>query len=439
LKHVVFVDSTVTGMLAFQAAKRLGCYVTFIKPTGTSMFVYSMKDDEKLKPHLAYVDQCLEVASLDDNDLHKVLVEVNEKRSIDAIISTSEASIVPVAREAERFGTLYPRSQALINAVFKNRCRLVLRDAGIRSPDFEVLNEDKLIERGPKHVKLPFVVKPTRGFGKQFSAICKSEQDFKNFASSVKQSRQDSDRILDQLVSRDYLVEEYVDGSLHSAEIIVQEGVVSCYATTVRFRSYYNEMLEMTATMPSGLTTQQNDAIKKYVQEVFTALDLKVGLYHVELLMDKDGPCLVEINARMMGSVAPQMYRMMTSIDPFEMLVRIHLGQHVDIDDSVLKSAGTVVTVGSRNGGVIRADYDDAALQRLLKRYGIEFCTLNLYGGRELTQYEGNLSVIGHVIVLGDTPLGVARTGHQFLTDLEPIMGVELAKYFDPETFETVN
>lgn len=107
MKHVVFVDSTVTGMLAFQAAKRLGCYVTFIKPTGTSFFVYSMKDDEKLKPHLAYVDQCFEVPSLEGDDLHNLLVTVHAKRPIDAIISTSEAAIVSVAREAERFGTLY--------------------------------------------------------------------------------------------------------------------------------------------------------------------------------------------------------------------------------------------------------------------------------------------------------------------------------------------
>ena len=30
MKHVVLVDSTVSGLLAFEAAKRLGCYVTFI-------------------------------------------------------------------------------------------------------------------------------------------------------------------------------------------------------------------------------------------------------------------------------------------------------------------------------------------------------------------------------------------------------------------------
>ncbi|KWE70592.1 hypothetical protein WL77_12410 [Burkholderia ubonensis] len=436
MKHVVFIDSTASGLLAFRAAKRIGCHVTFVKPLDSSFINISIKDDSKLKPHLEYVDQYLEVSDLQGDALHALLEEVHHHRPIDAIISTSEAAIVAVAREAERFGTLYPSYEALCNAVFKNRCRAVLKDAGVRSPDFEVMSESDLINNGPSRVRLPFVVKPTRGFGKQFSAICKTPEDFARFVQNVRQSREQANPMIEQLVSHEYIVEEYVDGSLHSVEVIVRDGKVYSYATTVRFRSYYSEMLEMTATMPSGLSDEANDEMKEYVQQVFSALKLDVGLYHVELLRDAQGPCLVEINARMMGSVAPQMYRMLTDIDPFELLVRLHLGEAITIDDSRLRSAGTVVTVASRYDGKISAQYDNNALAPLLKKYDIDFSTLNLFPGREVHMYEGNLSVIGHVIVTEETPLAAARKGHRFLCDLENLMGIELGKYFDPATFD---
>lgn len=413
----------------------MGCYVTFIKPLGPSFVNIATKDDSKLKPHLEYVDQYLGVADLQGEIFHNLLEAVHAKRQIDAIITTSEAAIIAVAREAEHFGTRYPSYSALCNAVFKHRCREALRQAGIRSPNFEVLSEQDLIEKGPRHIALPFVVKPTRGFAKQFSAICKAPEDFATFVGGIRQSRAQANPMIEQLLSHEYLVEEYISGSLHSVEVIAQETKVSSYATTIRFRAYYNEMLEMTATMPSGLSKEANEEMKQYVQQVFSVLNLQVGLYHVELLRDAHGPCLVEINARMMGSVAPQMYYMLTGIDPFELLVRLHLGEAVDIDDSHLRSAGTVVTVASRYGGKISDRYDDTALIPLLARYGIHFNNLNLFPGREVDRYEGNLSVIGHVIITEETPIDAARKGHHFLVELERLVGIELAKYFDPATF----
>ena len=76
-----------------------------------------------------------------------------------------------------------------------------------------------------------------------------------------------------------------------------------------------------------------------------------------------------------MGSVAPQMYRMITGIDPFELLIRTHLGDDVRIDDSVLKAAGSVVTVASRHGG------------RIAQGLCIQGCVRNAMVGRHDCQH----------------------------------------------------
>jgi biotin carboxylase len=365
--------------------------------------------------------------------LRPALARLHRERPVDAILSTCEAAIVPVAREAEHFGTPYPGYDALCNAVFKHRMRGILRRAGLRSPDFEVLSEEALVGGGPHRIRIPFVVKPTRGFGKRFSAVCHTQAQFDAYAANVRRSRAASAPAFEQFVSHEYIVEEHVAGTLHSAEVIVCDGKVHCFATTMRYRSYYDELLEMTACMPSGLPAEKTAEIKSYVQQVFDALKLDIGLYHVELLMDADGPCLVEINARMMGSIGPQMYRMLADTDPFELLIRVHLGETIEIDDTRIRGAGMVTGVVARHGGEISASFDRATFDRLLKEYGITVSTLDIFPGMKVARFEGNLSAIGQVIITGDDPVSVMRKGHRFLMDLEPMLGLELAKYIDPK------
>lgn len=372
----------------------------------------------------------MRVDSLDSPDFREILLDIDRRKAIDLLITTSEAAIVPVAREAEFFNLPYPRYVALSNAVFKHRLRGILKEHGIRSPDFQVISEFALSKGEKPTVSLPFVVKPTRGFAKQFSAICYTEADFDAFVSNITSARNAAHGSIDTLVSRDYLIEEYVRGTLHSAEVIVQRGKVQCFATTIRFRSHYSEMLEMTATMPSGLNSSERQEIKDYVQSVFNALELDVGLYHVELLRDEKGPCLVEINARMMGSVAPQMYRMITGIDPFELLIRTHLGGELSVSDDMC-GAGTVVTIASRYGGSIKSDYSEEEFRALLRRYEIDLCTAWVKAHQKVNVYTGNIGTIGHVIILGDDPHLVARKGHAFLLELDSVYGIELAKYFE--------
>lgn len=432
MKHIVFVDSSATGVLAFRSAKRLGCFVTFVKPQDSSFMNISFKDDKKIKQQIEFVDQYLEVANLDDAGFRAALEQVHAKRAIDAIITTSEAAIVAVARESEHFGTLYPSHEALCKAVYKHRCREELKAAGVRSPLYELLTEEALLAHGPISVNLPYVVKPTRGFGKQFSAICLTKQDLKAFTSTVIAARADSDPMIDQLISREYIVEEYISGTLYSAETIVQDGVTSLFATTIRFRSSHSEMLEMTSTMPSELNATDKQEMGQYVQDVFSALDLKVGLYHVEIMCDEKGPCLIEINARMIGGVAPRLYQMLSGIDPFELLIRLHLGEQLDIDDRHIKNGGTTVVVGARTSGTVVASYDSKQLEALFIKYGVEFSTLDLAPGRKFGNFAGNLSLIGYVIILASDSLSAARQGVRFLHDLEQLVGFELAKFIEP-------
>jgi len=230
-------------------------------------------------------------------------------------------------------------------------------------------------------------------------------------------------------VNNEYIVEQYIEGSLHSAEVVVRDGQVECFATTTRYRSRHNDLLEMGYSMPSGLSTTRQAQLDTYLQEVFDAVGLQFGLYHVEILFAEDGPYLVEINGRMMGGAGPQIYRTLSGLDAFELLIRLHLDPDVEIDGKAIQQAGTVILIGARDGGHVSSEFTQEKLDALLRRYGITFCTLNLQARQSLQKFEGNVSVLGHVIVEGADQASSARKGHEFLLELDELLGVKVAKY----------
>lgn len=416
--------------MAFQAARALGCRVSFIEPEDSSFLAISAADPSRVQPFMRHVDTHLRVPTIQGHALVETLSQLSHQTGrVDALITTSEAAILPVARAAETIGIRTAGSRALERAVFKDRCREALLTAGLRSPDFEVVTEDRLIQGFQSRIPIPFVIKPTRGFGKQFSAVCQTKEVFDDFVKRLKASRDASDPMINLIVNRDYIIESYVTGSLHSCEVVVMDGRVRCYADTTRYRSGHNDLLEMGYSMPSGLPAADQAALVTYVADVFEAIDLRFGLYHVEVLLCADGPCLVEINGRMMGGVGPLAYSAVTGQDAFELLIRLHLGETALPHGATVNRSVTVVLVGARHGGAVSIDFSEDRLEALKRRHGIDFCTLKVAPGMVLGRFDGNVSALGHIIVPGADERSSAACGHQFLQELDELLGVETAKY----------
>lgn len=429
--HLVFVDSTLAGLLAFKSAKEMGCRVTFVEPLDSSFLQIFAADASRIQTHLANADNHIKIPTLSNGALTDAIRDISKTGKVDAIITTSEAAILAVAQTAREIGLLAPRPGALEAAVFKDRCRAALINAGLRSPRFEVMTEEQLIAGKSRTIQTPLVVKPTRGFGKQFSAVCHTEAELSAFVESLAEARRRTDPMINLIVNNDYIIEEYVVGTLHSTEVVVVDGDAKFFATTTRYRSRHNDLLEMGYSMPADLESSKQIAVEDYVRDVLKAVGIDFGLYHVELIYGSDGPYLVEINGRMMGGVGPQVYQSVSGRDAFELLVRLHLGENVTPDPCEIKGAATVILIGAKDEGIISASFVQEQLDALLQRYGITFCTLRLEAGARVRKFEGNLSVLGHVIVPAADSVSSSVKGHEFLLELEKILGFDVSKYAD--------
>lgn len=63
------------------------------------------------------------------------------------------------------------------------------------------------------------------------------------------------------------------------------------------------------------------DTLQDYMHKCLDALDIKYGSSHGEIIMCHDGPCLVEVGARMHGLKGPMMTQMATGIGIHELVI----------------------------------------------------------------------------------------------------------------------
>lgn len=429
MSQIVFIDSSFIGLAAIESAKKLGFGTTLVHPKDPAALLnISTKDPKKLDPYISQLDNYIVVETFNKDEIVDKLTAIDD---IELIMTTSEMAIEVTAEVSEVFQTNYPSPQDIRKIVLKNECRDLLSQHQLRTPLHHTYSEKELLE-GQVKFPYPFVVKPTRGFAKLFSAICSTSGEFNSYLSNLLACREEN-ADFDRSISRNYVVEQYIKGELHSAEIYIKDGVVHLYSSTLRLRAHYYELLELAAVMPSKLNSSELDKVREYLQQIFDAANVTMGLYHVELLIEDDGtPILVEVNARMMGSVSPIMFNLLTGKDAFEIMIKSYSDRH-QMSESAQDyhgQAGITLAVALKNGGTITQSFSASELEKLLHKYEIDFNTLNIFGGKIVPKYEGNTSILGHVIITSATQDSVMAKGNEFLYEMDKILGLETAKYF---------
>ncbi|SEM34733.1 ATP-grasp domain-containing protein [Streptacidiphilus jiangxiensis] len=427
MSHVVFVDSTGPALAALETARDMGHSVTFVFPSKNSLLTVAGVPRERLDAAFAYADEVVEIGDL-ESELVGALRKIQARQPIDALLTTSEPAVLPTVAAAEALGIRATSVTSMLTAVNKDVCRDALRDAGIpsaRHARVATLQEavDALHAFG-----LPLVVKPSRSAGKEGVAIIRSEAELAEYFEALPTAKQERHQALDTWISSQLVVEEFVQGVLYSAEIIANGGDLEIFMFARREQATHNPLVEVAAVLPAGLTDAEQQAVDAYMRAVFAELGLTVGVYHVEFIMGPDGPVLVEVNGRMMGGMAPFVYRHITGDDVFRLLVSEHLGERPRIVRPPFGAAGISIALGSITGGTLPAGVE-RRIEELKSAYQPLAHSLNLRGGQHIPRQLGNYTVFGFCCLAAATPEEARSRGLELLADLEDAFEFELAKY----------
>jgi biotin carboxylase len=416
-RHVVFVTWKAGNAPAFEAAKRLGHQVTLIR---SLLMEQSQNIDFDTSPYARFVDRVHVLKDATDPGALRACVRaVHEERPVDGFIASVDALVVPVARVAEELGVPFTDAAAAEAAKQKDRCRDVLAAAGVDSTRHAVVDGFEEAASFAAATGYPVVLKPARGSGSEGAHVVADERQLAEILGRADRG----------VYAAGILVEEYLSGRFLSAEIGLAQGRFLRLAVSERSTWYRHEALETGTTIPAGVTADEHDRVMEFAEAVVGALGLRLGIFHVEVMLGADGrPRLIEVNPRIMGSCLPNLFQLAGGGDIFELLVRIHLGEPVEHDRSAFTHYATVRWFGAADAVPKPAAVPDLDWAAAEHGDSLHSLTVRFPDGDTLLPCRGNLGNFGEVQVVHADRATSIRIAEDIVAGMADRLGFEVTR-----------
>lgn len=257
---------------------------------------------------------------------------------VDGALTFSEDMLADTARFAAGCGLPGQPVESIAAFQDKYAQRRALAAAGLPTPAFAEITDPEQGRAALDRVRLPAVLKPTRGSGSALTYVVESPSDLDSYLGEASRS---AARVGGAVAAGTaFILEELVAGdpSWHptpgfapyvSVESAAVGGRYLHLGVTDRF-PVAPPLLETGMMLPSGLPPDRTRAVMDAADRALRALDFRHGLAHVELMLADDGPVVIEVNARAGGAV-PYLMPMAGGADLVALAGRVALGELPDV------------------------------------------------------------------------------------------------------------
>jgi biotin carboxylase len=190
---------------------------------------------------------------------------------------------------------------------------------GNYSTTFEVVaSVEEATHASAKLGRFPLIFKPDRSFGGS-RGVTRVERA-EDIAGAFHAARAGG------LANSDVVIEHCVEGSEHSAEVLIWNGKTSLLCIGQKIKSLRPYRVDVSVQYPAQLTAAQESAVADMCHHAVTALGLTQGAAHVEFGYTDKGPVLFELGARCGGGHTPQIAHHVSGVNEFVEACRMACG-----------------------------------------------------------------------------------------------------------------
>lgn len=259
-----------------------------------------------------------------------------EKSSLDGILTFSEWILLQTAQAAEKLELPFHPVEAVHRMRNKLLQRRALRDAGVPSAQFYEINGLDDVEAALEVVPLPAVLKPQAGAGSILTFEAKDREGLiAELTDALDLEQQTS--MADEEEQGYILEEELIGVNWHgdprygnyvSCESLLFQGEVHHINVTDR-APLAPPFRETGVIMPSTLDDDKQQQVKDVAEQAARAVGATDGGTHIEMMLTKDGPRIIEVNGRFGGSF-PDLWHAASDFDAITQAGKVALGQRPD-------------------------------------------------------------------------------------------------------------
>jgi biotin carboxylase len=330
------------------------------------------------------------------------IVELYRRGPVEAVVAVDDQGVQVAAEAADRLGLRHNPPAAVARTRDKAALRTALAAAGVRQPDFVILEAGD----APAAPSFPCVVKPV-GLAASQGVI--RVDDAAALPATIARVR----TICDDPVAP-VVVEQFVPGPEIAIEGLLSDGRLEILAVFDKpdplDGPYFEETIYVT---PSRIDATAAGAL---VAEACAALGLREGPVHAEVRIGAGGePWLLEVAARSIGGLCARALRFGAGISLEEVILRHALGLSLDGLAREAVASGVMmlpITTAGRLEGVSGQEAARAVP-------GIVGLEITIPRGRMLVPLPEGDRYLGFLFARGDTPDAVEaalRAAHAELT-----------------------
>ena len=290
--------------------------VPSIRAARDAGFITLVADKNPDAPGLAVADYPLPI---DLNDCESLIQSVVRIGGIDGVVSMAEVGVRAAATISTRLGLHSISEEAAANATSKAAMRRNWQRIGRYSTNFEVVaNLDAAHRAVEKLPRFPLIFKPDRSFGgsRGVTRVERSEDVAPAFHSAQAGG----------LANSDVVVEGCVEGTEHSAEVLIWNGKTSVLCVGQKIKSLLPYRVDVSVQYPAQLTSAQQSTVADMCDHAVRALGLTQGAAHIEFGYTGQGPVLFELGARCGGGHTPQIAHHVSGVNEFLEACRMACG-----------------------------------------------------------------------------------------------------------------
>jgi biotin carboxylase len=430
MSHIVFVETSGSGLLAMEYARAAGHTVTYLYSSRYD-FTASPRQRERARA-TAHCAVPLG-AGRDAADLMTALRNAGVRLAgVDAVLSTLAFGVPMAAELARALGVRGTPAEAVAAARDKVVCREILRDNGIASIPFAVANTAGEALAAAAHIGYPVVVKPALGVAKAATVVAHGPDDVRRHFAGLGAEMGRLQAGLVEHVDERFIVEQFAVGELYSVEVAADSQRFVPLAATVQKTGRDNPVLELGATAPPNLDSAAQRELGDYACAVCRVLGLNIGVFHVEAIGTADGFRLTEANPRIAGGSLPETVNATGSHDVFATLVDVLVGGRVPAEPpAALRAVSHSVLAAAEPSSVrgdLRPDWFEAFSARIHSGWA------RAAAGDRLPAMRGNFDRFGMIRVAAADPVAARRECLAVKRDIERELGFALAADSDDKS-----
>lgn len=372
-KRLLIIGASILQVPAIKKAKELGFYVGVIDYNPNAVGI-------------PLADEFFNVSTIDIDGV----VSVAEKFKPSGIMTlATDMPMRSVATACKKLGLPGISMETAIKSTDKGEMIKAFVENGVEHPWFFIIDNEEELKAVFNKINYPCIMKPTDSSGSRGVQLINNQTELLD-AYNYSKEYSKKGRVI---------VEEYMVGSEVSVEIIVTDETVHILQVTDKLTTGAPHFVEMGHSQPSKLSIEDLNKIKDLATRAVKAVGITNGPAHVEIMLTKEGPKMVELGARMGGDcITTHLVPLSTGIDMVKEVIMLACGLKTDLTPKA--QMGSAIRFFNTKSGVIQ---DINGAEEAEKIQGVKEISFTKSVGDKVGEIKGSTDRVGFVIAQAHT------------------------------------